>query len=140
MIGSAVESLGDPEDDLRQEAADLLLGIQDKAEYVRFSGPQPQTRPAWMVAKLACHILNGFSRRGTDFDIVMKGARDSRDAQTQCGCDSFQRRFLAAGFQSMRPGVGLLIRDGFIHLTVVPGHSHSFKYTGIVQISQPNHA
>jgi hypothetical protein len=70
----------------------------------------------------------------------MKGARDSRDAQTQCGRDRFQRRFLAAWFQSMRPGSGLLLLDGSIHPSAVPGHFHSFIFNGLGQISQPDHA
>src|SRR5690606_4739379 len=96
-------------DNLRQETADLLLGIQDETENIRLAGSQPQTGTAGMVAQFPRHILNGSACRDTDLVIVTQGARDSRDAQTQRGRDGFQCRFLAAGFQINALRFGLLL-------------------------------
>ena len=81
VIGRLRQMLGDAVDHVRDEAADLLLGVEHEADDVGLAGPEPHAGAVRPVADLPRDELHAAARLLADLGRVLQRTRDGGDAE-----------------------------------------------------------
>jgi hypothetical protein len=96
MVGRVGDHLGDAVNDVRDEAHQLVLGVQHKRDDVGLACPQAHARAVRTIADLLGDELDATSGLGADLGRILQRARDRSDAKPGHEGKRLQRRpFLA---------------------------------------------
>ena len=92
VVGRLRQPLGDAVDDVRDEAADLLVGVEHQADDVGLAGPEPDAGAVRPVADLPRDELHAPARLLADLGRVLQRARHGGHAEPGHEGDRLQGR------------------------------------------------